>query len=164
MLLNPVKLKYVYFVITHRETTKTTNKQKTMPPRIKRKGKNNKNLQHPLSIGLLFVRDAPMSKTERVTGKCYKWRRTKRMWDGKNWRNSMRALDHASHEGKCGRHSTAKPYACIHEGCDKRFARSHHLALKSHERTHAHRQKPPYSRPILLSPTFQGSLRFNDAV
>ena len=47
-----------------------------MPPRTQRKGKNNKNLQHPLSIDLLFVRDAPTSKAECVTG-----RGTKLLWD-----------------------------------------------------------------------------------
>ena len=98
-----------------------------MPPRTQRKGKNNKNLQHPLSIGLLFVRDAPTSKAERVTGKCYKWKGAKRLWNGEHWQKacalagcSTRALAHASHEGKCSMHSTAKPYACTHEGCDFR--------------------------------------------
>ena len=70
-------------------------------------------------------------KAERVTGKRFKWRGTKRLWNGKHWSKacalagcSTRALAHASHEGKCCRHSYAKPYACTHEGCDKRFTES----------------------------------------
>lgn len=132
--------------ITKREKTKTDTH--TMPPRTQGMIKNsninneiNNNNVHLLSIGLFFVREAPVSKEERVSGKCYKWKGTKRLWDGKRWHRpcalagcSKRALTHAAHKGKCDSHSTAKPYACNFEGCDKRFARSHHN--ETHKRTH----------------------------
>ena len=94
-----------------------------------------------LSIGLLFVKDAPERKADRVNGMCYGWKGAKRLWCGAQWHLACtmvgcarRALTHAEHGTKCSTHSKVKPFKCPVEGCDFRFARSGDLT--THERTH----------------------------